>query len=91
MRVTGAGLLAAELRMVAVPAENTRIVVARQVSIENIVTDGGKLVWALVMLVLPVVGVIAYAIVRPPAAGDVHGIVGANERPSEQARDRHPV
>ena len=42
VRVTGAGLLAAELRMVAVPAEDTRIVVARQVSIEGVVTDGGR-------------------------------------------------
>ena len=42
VRVTGAGLLAAELRMVAVPADDTRIVVARQVSIEGTVTDGGK-------------------------------------------------
>ncbi len=42
VRVTGQGLLAAELRMVAVPADDTRIVVARQVSIEGTVTDGGK-------------------------------------------------
>jgi hypothetical protein len=42
VRVTGTGLLAAELRMVAVPAEDTRIVVARQVSITGTVTDGGK-------------------------------------------------
>ncbi len=42
VRVTGAGLFAAELRMVAVPAEDTRIVVARQVSIDGVVTDGGK-------------------------------------------------
>lgn len=44
VRVTGAGLLAAELRMVAVPSEDTRIVVARQVSIAGTVTDGGKAV-----------------------------------------------
>lgn len=42
VRVTGAGLLEAELRMVAVPAADIRIVVARQVSIEGTVTDGGK-------------------------------------------------
>ena len=42
VRVSGAGLLAAELRMVAVPSDDTRIVVARQVSIEGTVTDGGK-------------------------------------------------
>ena len=42
VRVSGADLLAAELRMVAVPADDLRIVVARQVSIEGTVTDGGK-------------------------------------------------
>jgi hypothetical protein len=42
LRVTGTGLLAAELRMVAVPADDTRIVVARRVAIEGVVTDGGK-------------------------------------------------
>ncbi|HEY5920704.1 MAG TPA: carboxypeptidase-like regulatory domain-containing protein [Kofleriaceae bacterium] len=42
VRVSGTGLLAAELRMVAVPADDTRIVVARQVSIDGVVTDGGK-------------------------------------------------
>ena len=42
VRVTGKGLLAAELRMIAVPSDDTRIVVARQVSIEGTVTDGGK-------------------------------------------------
>lgn len=42
VRVSGKGLLAAELRMVAVPSDDTRIVVARQVAIEGTVTDGGK-------------------------------------------------
>ena len=42
VRVTGAGLLAAELRMVPVPSDEARIVVARQVSIDGTVTDGGK-------------------------------------------------
>jgi protocatechuate 3,4-dioxygenase beta subunit len=42
LRVTGAGLLAAELRFVPVPSDEARIVVARQVSIDGIVTDGGK-------------------------------------------------
>jgi len=42
VRVTGAGLLAAELRMVPVPSDEVRIVVARQVSITGTVTDGGK-------------------------------------------------
>lgn len=42
VRVSGEGLLAAELRMVAVPAEDARVVVARRVSIKGTVTDGGK-------------------------------------------------
>jgi protocatechuate 3,4-dioxygenase beta subunit len=42
VRVTGTGLLAAELRMVPVPSDEARIVVARQVSIDGTVTDGGK-------------------------------------------------
>jgi hypothetical protein len=42
LRVTGAGLLPAELRYVPVPSDEARIVVARQVAIEGTVTDGGK-------------------------------------------------
>lgn len=42
IRVTGTGLLAAEVRMVAVPSDVMRIVVARQVTIAGTVTDGGK-------------------------------------------------
>lgn len=49
LRVRGAGLLAAELRMVLVPSDEVRIVVARQVSIEGTVTDGGKPVTAAVV------------------------------------------
>jgi hypothetical protein len=40
--VTGPGLLAAELRMVPVPSDEVRIVVARQVAIAGTVTDGGR-------------------------------------------------
>jgi carboxypeptidase family protein len=42
LRVTGPGLLPAELRYVPVPSDEARIVVARQVAIEGTVTDGGK-------------------------------------------------
>jgi protocatechuate 3,4-dioxygenase beta subunit len=42
LRVTGTGLLAAELRFVPVPSDEARVVVARQISIEGTVTDGGK-------------------------------------------------
>ncbi len=41
VRVSGTGLLSAEVRMIPVPSDATRIVVARQVSIEGSVTDGG--------------------------------------------------
>ena len=40
LRVTGAGLVAAELRYVPVPSDDVRIVVARQVRIEGTVVDG---------------------------------------------------
>lgn len=42
VRVTGAGLLPAEVRYVPVPSDAARIVVARQVAIEGTVTDGGR-------------------------------------------------
>ncbi|HEX4454450.1 MAG TPA: carboxypeptidase-like regulatory domain-containing protein [Kofleriaceae bacterium] len=42
VHVTGAGLLAAEVRFVPVPSDEARIVVARQISIDGTVTDGGK-------------------------------------------------
>ncbi|MGN6108994.1 MAG: carboxypeptidase regulatory-like domain-containing protein, partial [Kofleriaceae bacterium] len=41
LRVTGAGLVAAEVRFVPVPSDEVQIVVARQVRIEGTVTDGG--------------------------------------------------
>lgn len=40
IRVTGPGLLPAEVRYVPVPSDDTRIVVARQVKIEGVVVDG---------------------------------------------------
>jgi hypothetical protein len=42
LRVTGAGILPAEVRYVPVPSDEARIVVARQVAIDGTVTDGGK-------------------------------------------------
>jgi hypothetical protein len=41
LRVSGAGLMPAEVRYVPVPSDEARIVVARQVSIEGKVVDGG--------------------------------------------------
>ncbi len=42
VHVSGSGLLAAEVRFVPVPSDEARIVVARQVTIDGTVTDGGK-------------------------------------------------
>jgi len=42
VRVTGPGLLPAEVRYVPVPSDAARIVVARRVAVEGIVVDGGK-------------------------------------------------
>jgi hypothetical protein len=50
-----------------------------------------KVLWAIGMLILPVVGVIAYLIVRPPSSADVHGVVGSRDESTERARDHHPV
>src|SRR5206468_8927969 len=43
LRVTGPGLLPAEVRYVPVPSDEARIVVARQVRVDGTVTDGGVL------------------------------------------------
>jgi Phospholipase_D-nuclease N-terminal len=50
-----------------------------------------KALWSLGMLIFPVIGVIAYFIVRPPAASDVDAGVGSHNAPEERIRDRHPV
>jgi capsular polysaccharide biosynthesis protein len=51
-----------------------------------------KVLWALAMLVLPVIGVIAYFVVRPPAAADTDVHIGATtgDELEEQARNRQP-
>ena len=54
-------------------------------------STGRKAAWAIIMLVLPVVGIIAYFVVRPASSKDVHGVVGSSELPSERPQDRHPV
>jgi hypothetical protein len=54
-------------------------------------STGRKALWALGMLVLPVVGVLAYLIVRPPSSADVHGVLSSSDAASEQVHDRHPV
>lgn len=50
-----------------------------------------KVLWALGMLIFPVVGVIAYLIVRPPAASDVNADAASRGAAAERARDRRPV
>ena len=50
-----------------------------------------KLLWALGMLVLPVVGVLAYLIVRPPSSSDVHGVIARGDQSPDRVRDTHPV
>ena len=47
-----------------------------------------KVLWAIGMLVFPVVGVIAYLVVRPPAASDVHGVTAAGDRSAGGERGR---
>lgn len=42
IRVDGSGILAAELRYVAVPGDDARIIVSRRVAIEGTVTDGKR-------------------------------------------------
>ena len=54
-------------------------------------STGVKLLWALGMLVLPVVGVLAYLIVRPPSSADVHGVVGSSSAQAGQGRGPNPV
>ncbi|HWO21263.1 MAG TPA: carboxypeptidase-like regulatory domain-containing protein [Kofleriaceae bacterium] len=41
LRVTGTGLVPAEVRYVPVPSDEVRIVISRQVQVDGVVTDGG--------------------------------------------------
>jgi uncharacterized membrane protein len=49
-----------------------------------------KVVWALVVLLLPVVGVIVYLIARPPDPTERFG-AGSASQPDERLRGEHPV
>lgn len=49
-----------------------------------------KIAWALIVLILPVVGVIGYLIVRPPDVSDRYGRASDAE-PEERMRGSHPV
>jgi phospholipase D-like protein len=50
-----------------------------------------KVLWALAMLIFPVVGVIAYLIVRPPAASDVNADAASRAAAEERATGRRVV
>jgi hypothetical protein len=52
---------------------------------------GKKAAWAIIMLVVPVIGVLAYLIVRPPSSADRDSGMAAPDQASEAVRDRHPV
>ena len=49
-----------------------------------------KIAWALIVLIFPVIGVIAYLIVRPPDSSDRYGRAGDHD-PDERMRGSHPV
>ena len=49
-----------------------------------------KIAWALIVLIFPVVGVIAYLIVRPSDMSDRSGRAGDTES-EERMRGSHPV
>jgi len=49
-----------------------------------------KVAWALIVLIFPIVGVIAYLIVRPPDISDRMGSAAASQ-PEERMRGEHPV
>lgn len=49
-----------------------------------------KVAWALIVLIFPILGVIAYLIVRPPDSADRYG-KAADSEPEERMRGSHPV
>ena len=49
-----------------------------------------KVAWALIALIFPVLGVIAYLIARPPDMADRYGS-GSDSQPEERMRGSHPV
>jgi hypothetical protein len=51
-------------------------------------TTASKVVWALVVLLLPVVGLIVYLVARPPEAERI-GVTNAG-LPEDSLRTRHP-
>ena len=49
-----------------------------------------KIAWALIVLIFPIVGVIAYLIVRPPDSSDRYGRASDSDT-EERMRGSHPV
>lgn len=49
-----------------------------------------KIAWALIVLIFPIIGVIAYLIVRPPDISDRSGRAGDTQT-EERIRGSHPV
>jgi uncharacterized membrane protein YcfT len=51
-----------------------------------------KVLWTVAMLILPIIGVLAYLIVRPPAAADTDVHIGATteDELEEQTMNRQP-
>jgi hypothetical protein len=49
-----------------------------------------KVAWALIVLIFPILGVIAYLIVRPPDISDRSGR-GSDTQSEERMRGSHPV
>jgi hypothetical protein len=53
---------------------------------------GKKAAWALIVLLVPIIGVIAYFIVRPPdPIGGRFGTSESSATADEQLRSRHPA
>ena len=49
-----------------------------------------KVAWALIVLIFPIVGVIAYLMVRPPDSADRYG-KASDSQAEERMRGSHPV
>jgi len=56
----------------------------------NDLSTAGKCAWALIVLLIPIIGVIAYYIARPPDAFDVHTSEDAGTA-ENSFRSRHPA
>jgi len=53
-------------------------------------TTGMKVLWAVVVLLVPILGILAYVVVRPKEPTAPYA-PSANASPEERVRGRHPV